>query len=137
MITKPKPAPAPPAPAATPAPAASTSAPAPPQTPAQEPAPVVAPGAPAPAVPAAGATEGATSDDSFVVGSELETSVNEMLSMGFPREQVLRALRAAYNNPHRAVDYLFNVSRDWFVAGALWGAGSATLREELTWWERS
>jgi len=29
--------------------------------------------------------------------------------MGFPKEEVVKALRAAYNNADRAIDYLINV----------------------------
>jgi len=34
--------------------------------------------------------------------------VANLMAMGFEHEQVVRALRAAYNNPDRAAEYLFN-----------------------------
>jgi UV excision repair protein RAD23 len=41
-----------------------------------------------------------------VTGEHLQTSINNMIEMGYPREEVMRALRASYNNPDRAVEYL-------------------------------
>ena len=35
--------------------------------------------------------------------------LTEIMSMGYERERVVAALRASYNNPHRAVDYLLTV----------------------------
>ncbi|PWN18101.1 UV excision repair protein Rad23 [Microstroma glucosiphilum] len=120
MVSKPK-APKPEAPAAAPAavPAASSSststeAPAAAAAP-SEPAPAASapatessttPAAPASAAPAS--TTSAPGDPSFVTGSHLESVVQNMMEMGFERDQVQRALRASYNNPDRAVEYLMN-----------------------------
>lgn len=46
---------------------------------------------------------------SFLTGDALQTTINNMVEMGFPRDQVLRALRASFNNPDRAVEYLMTV----------------------------
>lgn len=95
------------APAATPAPtpAAAAPTPAPAATPAPTPAAPTTP-APATTTPAAPAAE--TSDPSLVVGDDYERSVNEMMSMGYPRSQIVAAMRASFNNPDRAMEYLLS-----------------------------
>ena len=91
------PKPAAPPPAATPpaVPAAT------PPTPAA-PAPAAAP--PAEAAAAAPSPQAAASD--LVTGSALEETITNMMAMGFEREMCVKALRAAFNNPDRAVEYL-------------------------------
>ena len=66
-----------------------------------------------------GACQSSTETDTYgqaasnlVAGNNFEQAVQGILDMGggtWDRETVVRALRAAYNNPERAVDYLYSV----------------------------
>ncbi|KAI6686194.1 hypothetical protein NL676_032107 [Syzygium grande] len=97
------------APLPTPTPAAVT-------TPAPAPAPAPAT-APAPAATPSPVPVGSESDvygqaaSNLVAGSNLEGAIQQILDMGggtWDRDTVVRALRAAYNNPERAVEYLYS-----------------------------
>ncbi|KAG7459326.1 hypothetical protein MATL_G00209500 [Megalops atlanticus] len=47
----------------------------------------------------------------LVTGSEYEAMLMEIMSTGYEREKVVAALRASFNNPHCAVEYLLtNIS---------------------------
>lgn len=71
----------------------------------------VQPSAAASAQPEAEATATIVEAESnLVTGESYEKTVQEMTEMGFPREEVLRAMRASYNNPDRAVEYLLSGS---------------------------
>lgn len=92
----------------TPAPVAATPAPAAPvATPVATPAPTPAP-TPAAASATTPAATPAVADPSLVVGDEYERSVTEMMNMGYPRSQIVAAMRASFNNPDRAVEYLLS-----------------------------
>jgi UV excision repair protein RAD23 len=122
IVAQPKaPAPAAAASSSTPAPAAAVpvtpaaAAPAP-EAPAPAAAtPAAAPAPTTPAAPAAAAAEPpAPAVDtpfgaSFLSGSALETAVANLVEMGFPRDEVQRAMRASFNNPDRAAEYLMTV----------------------------
>ncbi|KAI4289947.1 MAG: hypothetical protein L6R35_000794, partial [Caloplaca aegaea] len=45
----------------------------------------------------------------LTLGPQREAAIQNMESMGFPRAEIDRAMRAAYFNPDRAVEYLLNV----------------------------
>lgn len=48
----------------------------------------------------------------LIAGGKLEQTIQQILDMGggtWDRDTVVRALRAAYNNPERAVEYLYSV----------------------------
>lgn len=90
------------APAATPAAPAPAAAPAAPQVPTT----------PSPAAPATSAAEPPSFNDpsALAMGPQGEAAVAQMEAMGFPRSDIDRAMRAAFFNPDRAIEYLLNVS---------------------------
>ncbi|KAF5355008.1 hypothetical protein D9756_005226 [Leucocoprinus leucothites] len=114
LMPKPTPTPKPQVPSTS---AAAESAPV--TTPAAPTTPVATTTSDEPSTPAApAAVQGApssttASSDSgnnggFLTGEALQSAITNMVEMGFPRDQVLRALRASFNNPDRAVEYLMN-----------------------------
>ena len=73
-------------------------------------APVLTPAQPAATAAAPAEPARAINDDStFVRGEQYQNTIANMMEMGFERDQVVKALRAAFNHPDRAVEYLFNV----------------------------
>jgi len=112
MVSKPKVAPA--APAAAPAKV--------PETPSKPAAPIATPGAPVAStsapreVPATPTPQGSTQapapaasindPSTLALGAQRESAISAMLEMGYERPQVEQAMRAAFNNPDRAVEYL-------------------------------
>ncbi|CAG8552794.1 4484_t:CDS:2 [Paraglomus brasilianum] len=57
--------------------------------------------------PQTGATQSSLGDvNSLVVGAEYESAIQNIMEMGFERDQVVKAMRASFNNPTRAVEYL-------------------------------
>ncbi|KAG8416701.1 UV excision repair protein rad23 [Metarhizium acridum] len=112
MVNKPKEKPAPTAessaaaaPPATPAqPVAST--PAVPAAPAQSSTTQSA--APATPTPQRSGEAGGETGSGLAMGAERAEAITNMEAMGFERSQIEAAMRAAFNNPDRAVEYLLN-----------------------------
>ncbi|KAH0372838.1 UV excision repair protein Rad23, partial [Aureobasidium melanogenum] len=107
MTSKPKAAPSKPSAPATPAPAVPASTPAPPQAPTSS---STSASAPVPATPSPAANESSRFNDpsALTLGDERAAAISNMEAMGFPRADIDRAMRAAFFNPDRAVEYLLN-----------------------------
>lgn len=44
----------------------------------------------------------------ILTGPQYNKALEDITNMGFDKELVAKALKAAYNNPDRAIDYLLN-----------------------------
>ena len=53
---------------------------------------------------------GSSSLGDLLSGHNLQGAIDNIVEMGFPRDQVIRAMRASFNNADRAVEYLMAVS---------------------------
>ncbi|EEB05916.1 Rad23 Rhp23 [Schizosaccharomyces japonicus yFS275] len=76
-----------------------------PKTPAPESVPEQTQPAAVAAAPTAAPIVG---DSSLVLGAQRNAVIDNMVEMGYERSQVELAMRAAFNNPDRAVEYLLN-----------------------------
>lgn len=120
-IFQPKAAPAPVAPVASSSKVPSTPAPAVASTPAPPAAPVQSSNTASSNVPSTPSPAGvssstpamntpAASSGGLSMGAERASQIAEMEAMGFERSQIDLAMRAAFFNGERAIEYLLNVS---------------------------
>eukprot|EP00474_Spongospora_subterranea_P008546 CRZ09004.1 hypothetical protein [Spongospora subterranea] len=96
------------------------AAPSPPSPAPVQPAPLAQPAAqpsPVRVQPAAASPVAAPATDSGLVrGPAYDQAVENLMALGFEREQVVAALQASFNNPDRAAEYLFSGIPESFAA---------------------
>ena len=61
------------------------------------------------AAPEAAAAPSFNDPSALAMGAQRDAAIQNMLEMGYERENIDRAMRAAFYNPDRAVEYLLTV----------------------------
>ncbi|KAI9697715.1 MAG: hypothetical protein M1820_007702 [Bogoriella megaspora] len=91
-------------------PAQTAATPAPPAAPAASSGPTTTnvPATPSPAPATTSTGQGFNDPSALALGEERNAAIANMESMGFPRADIDRAMRAAFFNPDRAVEYLLS-----------------------------
>ena len=51
-------------------------------------------------------------EEKLVLGQEYDEIIKRLSEMGFGRDESVKAMKCAFNNPDRATDYLVNVTLD-------------------------
>ena len=136
MTSKPKPAPKTASVAEPSTPAQAASTPAAPAAPAPAPAtstsnpPATPSPAPASAAPASAESQSFNDPNALAIGDQRASAIASMESMGFPRDQIDRAMRAAFFNPDRAVEYLLNGIPESIQQEQAAAAAAATAQQQ-------
>ncbi|CAG9465264.1 unnamed protein product [Pedinophyceae sp. YPF-701] len=106
---------------------AAAAAPEPPAGPAGDQPPASA-AQPQPA-PAQGDAGYQASAGGLATGANLQAAIDNICAMGFERDQVQKAMRAAFNNPERAVEYLMSGIPEGVGGGAAAGGAAAAQQQ--------
>eukprot|EP00057_Strongylocentrotus_purpuratus_P029792 XP_011684266.1 PREDICTED: UV excision repair protein RAD23 homolog A [Strongylocentrotus purpuratus] len=68
-----------------------------------------------------------SAESTLVTGEEYQNMVTELMSLGFPRDKVIRAMQASYNNPNRAAEYLVVSNKGGAIAHQAFHSAESTL----------
>lgn len=82
--------------------------------------------------PVTSQTSAEVAESTILMGPALESSITELMSLGYSREQVMVALSQSYHNADRAAEYLLSGRIPEALPGESEGGGDDTLSSNIT-----